>query len=107
MDRRLIIVGLFFLGGVINFILGPSPWLNIPATIYTIIISFSLTGLLIGGVCQLIIPEIMAGLNSDSFSLKQKKQLSEKAASLGTLSMGVSLMFAPIVAGSLYDTGGW
>jgi hypothetical protein len=107
MDRRLIIIGLFFVCGVINFILGPSPWINFPATTYTIFISYSLTGLTVGGINQLTIPEIMAGLNSDTFSLRQKKQLSEKAASLGTLVMGVSYVFAPIVAGALYDSGGW
>jgi MFS family permease len=60
-----------------------------------------------GGICQITIPEIMAGLNSDTFSFKQKKQLSEKAASLGTLGMGLSYIFAPIVAGALNDSGGW
>jgi hypothetical protein len=107
MDRRLIIIGLFLLCGTINFILGPSPWINFPATTYTIFVAYSLTGFTIGGTCQLNVPEIMAGLNSDKFSLKQKKQLSEKAASLGTLVMGMSFTIAPIVAGALYDSGGW
>jgi MFS family permease len=49
----------------------------------------------------------MAGLNSDKFSFAQKKQLSEKAASLATLVLGLGMGFAPIVAGALHDSGGW
>jgi predicted MFS family arabinose efflux permease len=62
-DRRLVIIGIYFFCGVANFILGPSPWLNFPESPYIILIGFSINGFLLGGISTLAVPEIMAGVN--------------------------------------------
>jgi predicted MFS family arabinose efflux permease len=62
-DRRLVIIGIYFFCGVANFIFGPSPWLNLPESPYIILIGFSMNGFLLGGISALAVPEIMAGVN--------------------------------------------
>jgi hypothetical protein len=45
-----VIIGIYFFSGISNFIFGPSPWLNFPESPYIILVSFGMTGFLLGGI---------------------------------------------------------
>jgi len=65
---RLVIVGLYFFGGVANLITGPSKWLNMSETLSLVLIGQALLGFVTGGTFALIVPEIKAGINSANFT---------------------------------------
>jgi len=70
MDRRLVIVGLYFSVGIANFLSGPSLWFSMPDQVYLILIGQSILGVATGGIFSTMYPEIIAGVDAEEFTTR-------------------------------------
>jgi hypothetical protein len=68
MDRRLVIVGVYFFCGIANFVTGPSIWFNISDELYIVLIGQAILGFATGSAFATGVPEIKAGIDADNYS---------------------------------------
>jgi predicted MFS family arabinose efflux permease len=70
-DRRLVIVGVYILNGIANFVTGPSIWFNMPDKLYIVMIGQAILGFAIGAAFATTVPEIKAGIDAKNFTKRQ------------------------------------